>query len=146
MIIGEAPGRREDELGQPFVGISGKFLDQTFTDAGIKINKIFITSVVKHRPPKNREPKKSELAACRGWWQEQVKIIQPKLIITLGKVAAKEVAGIKAFKESVGKMTKTGGIKYFPMYHPAAAMRFPGIKKSYTASLDKLSRLPICRE
>ncbi|MGB9609278.1 MAG: uracil-DNA glycosylase family protein [Patescibacteria group bacterium] len=87
LIIGEAPGKEEDKQGRPFCGRAGKFLDELLKIANLKRQEVFITNVVKCRPPKNRRPKKEEIEKCRPWLVEQIKILKPKLIITLGALA-----------------------------------------------------------
>jgi len=133
MFLGESPGKTENRLGRPFVGKSGKFLDSLFKEFGIKRKKVFITSVLKCHPPANRKPKRDELEACRIWWQTQLEVIKPKLVVLLGEVATKEVLGQKVkgkrqkFGKVRGKIIKLGKIKYFVTYHPAAGRRFPRI-------------------
>lgn len=130
MFIGESPGREEDLTGRPFVGRAGKFLNELFKKNKIDRKKVFITSVIKHRPPQNRQPKKSELKACRKWWEEQIKIINPKLIVLLGKVAFDTVINErKTFNKYRGKFLMKNRRQYFATYHPAAGIRFPKIKK-----------------
>ena len=143
MMIGEAPGRLEDESGTPFVGPAGKFLDKTLDEFELKRRNIYITSVIKHRPPKNRDPRADELAGCRVWWQEQIKIINPKLVFTLGRIAAKEVIGPGTLKGKLGKSVFQQGIHYLPTYHPAAAMRFPKINRVFQKTLKKIKNFAV---
>lgn len=126
MLIGEAPGEKEDELGLPFVGAAGKELDIILELAGIDRKEIFITNVVKCRPAGNRNPKTDEIAACNRYLREQIKIIDPKVIILLGNVALYLVTGV------IGGITKSRGKKmeYFsrtviPSFHPAYVVRNP---------------------
>ncbi len=126
MLIGEAPGEKEDELGLPFVGAAGKELDIILELAGIDRKEIFITNVVKCRPAGNRNPKTDEIAACNRYLREQIKIIDPKVIILLGNVALYLVTGV------MGGITKGRGKKmeYFyrtviPSFHPAYVVRNP---------------------
>ncbi len=125
MFIGEAPGREEDKTGRPFFGRAGKLLDKLLEDNKIKREKVFITSVVKCRPPKNRKPKTEELKSCRQWWQKQIEIINPKKITILGKTAFDEVIGLGEFKDYRGKWLEINSRFYLPLYHPAAALRSP---------------------
>ena len=127
VFIGEAPGKKEDELGQPFVGAAGKFLNEMLELIDLKREDIYITNIVKYRPPNNRDPNPKEKSACRAWLLEELKIISPKLIIFLGRHAMNnffpdlQISGahgkllIKSFK---GMSTKY----FFPLYHPAAAL------------------------
>lgn len=127
MFIGEGPGRREDELGRPFVGAAGKFLDEMLELINLKRGDVFITNVVKCRPPQNRDPLPEEIDACWIWLLEQIKIIQPKLIITLGRhsmnkflpnMKISETHG-QAFKKEINNM---GRKIFYVLYHPAAAL------------------------
>lgn len=129
MILGEAPGKTEDKTGRPFCGRAGKLLDELLKANKINRKKVFITSALKCRPPKNRSPKADELKACRSWRQEQVKVIKPKIIILLGAVAFKEVMDQgENFKDFRGRFIAKNNFRYFPVYHPAAGLRFPKIK------------------
>jgi DNA polymerase len=104
MLVGEAPGLQEDRQGQPFVGPAGKLLDQALQQAGLNRAELYLTNVVKHRPwlrsggrPKNRAPKQSEVNACRRWLQQELALIQPRIIVCLGATAARELLG-RGFK------------------------------------------------
>lgn len=138
MFIGEAPGQKEDLIGKPFVGRAGKLLTQLLEKNRLERKKFFITSVLKHRPPKNRQPKKSELKSCKDWWQKQITIIKPRLIVLLGKVAFDTVIGEGQFSDSRGKLLTKNGKLYFPVYHPAAGLRFPKIRKVLENDFQKL--------
>lgn len=111
MLIGEAPGKEEDRKGAPFVGRSGRYLNETLERNGLRREDLYITAVVKHRPPDNRNPHKEEIAACIGYLGEEIGIIQPEVIVLMGKTAREHVAERK-------------GIRYLRTSHPAAAMRF----------------------
>jgi DNA polymerase len=126
MIIGQAPGRNEDETGRPFIGRAGKFLDKLLEQAGIRRSDVFITSVVKCFPPKNRIPKKDEIKACNSYLREQIRLVKPKVIVLLGNVAIRAVLG----NLKHGKPVRIDDITYLPTYHPAAGMRFPKIRKA----------------
>jgi uracil-DNA glycosylase family 4 len=139
MIIGEAPGREEDLSGRPFCGRAGKLLSQLLKENGFERERIFITSVVKHRPPKNRQPKRLEVSACRTWWEKQIEIIKPRLIILLGRVATGTVLGKEAWARR-GRMFSQNSQKYFVTYHPAAGLRFPKIKKILEKDFKKLKQ------
>src|SRR5262249_15241942 len=119
MLIGEAPGRQEDEQGHPFVGAAGKFLDQVLDGTKLDRNDLFITNTVKCRPPKNRPPKGPEIEICTSnYLFHQIELIDPKLIMVLGGIAAKAVLGIKNVSESRGKVIRKDGRKYIVAYHP----------------------------
>jgi DNA polymerase len=120
MIIGEAPGKDEDESGLPFVGASGRFLNSVLEGTGIKRQDFFITNTVKCRPPKNRTPKRLEIDTCTSnYLFEQIELINPKLIMLLGGVAAKKLLGIKTVGEARGRVINHEGRKYIVGYHPA---------------------------
>ncbi|MFP4111924.1 MAG: uracil-DNA glycosylase, partial [Candidatus Woesearchaeota archaeon] len=113
MLIGQNPGKEENNTGKPFVGRSGRFLDETLEKNNINRKDIFITSVVKHATPKNRKPKEDEVAACYPYLEEQIKEIKPKIVLLMGNVAK--------------SIQRAKNIRYIETYHPAAAMRFPKI-------------------
>ncbi len=137
MFIGEAPGRQEDLTGRPFIGRAGELLNRLLKIAQIKRENVFITSVIKHRPPKNRQPQKPEIKACKIWWQKQIEILKPKLIILLGRVASDTVLGKDFWKER-GRLYQKEGERYFITYHPAAGLRFPKIKKILEKDFKRL--------
>ena len=120
MIIGEAPGREEDESGKPFVGSAGRFLNHVLEGTGLDRGDFFITNTVKCRPPKNRTPKSIEVGTCTAnYLFEQIELINPKLVMLLGGVAAKTVLGVKSVNEARGKMIEREGRRFIVGYHPA---------------------------
>lgn len=120
MIIGEAPGREEDASGHPFVGSAGGFLNQVLAGSGLSREDFFITNTVKCRPPQNRVPKKGEIDTCTSHYLfEQIELINPKLIMLLGGVAAKKILGIKTINAVRGQIIEHEGRKYLVGYHPA---------------------------
>lgn len=120
MLIGEAPGREEDESGHPFVGAAGRFLDQVLQGTGIDRDDLFITNIVKCRPPKNRTPRVGEVETCTSnYLFEQIELIDPKLIVLLGGVAAKKMLGVKSVNEARGRVIERDGRQYLVGYHPA---------------------------
>jgi uracil-DNA glycosylase family 4 len=142
MLIGEAPGREEDFQGRPFVGRSGKILDEILRQAGLPRDTLFITSVVKCRPPDNRTPMRSEQETCfRAHGQRQIQIIQPKVICLLGGVAAKTLLGIERVSEKRGKISEKGGYRFFPTYHPAAAGRSRTWHQALSRDMKRLREL-----
>ncbi len=138
MFIGQAPGRYEDAGGRPFVGRAGKLLDEILAEAGLKRKDVFITSVLKCFPPKNRLPKKDEVESCKPYLLEQIKLISPKTIILLGNVAISTLLG-KTGKlgEIHGREISKGGTTHVPTYHPAAAVRFPRLKTTILKDVRK---------
>jgi uracil-DNA glycosylase len=120
MIIGEAPGREEDESGHPFVGATGRFLDHVLEGTGIDRRDFFITNTVKCRPPKNRTPRKLEVETCTSnYLFEQIALVNPRLIVLLGLVAAKKMLGVKSIGEARGRIIERDGRRFLVGYHPA---------------------------
>jgi len=120
MLIGEAPGREEDETGHPFVGAAGRFLDQVLEGTGIDRGDLFITNIVKCRPPNNRPPRVGEVETCTSSYLfEQIELIDPALIVLLGGVAAKKMLGVKSVNEARGRVIERDGRRYLVGYHPA---------------------------
>jgi uracil-DNA glycosylase len=123
MFVGEAPGRKEDELGMPFVGMAGKILDQVLDKAGIDRSKVFITNVVKCRPPGNRIPDEDETTACiTNHLQRQISVIRPRIICVMGRTALESLLGMKSILANRGKTVFRNDIKYFLTIHPAATI------------------------
>ena len=120
MIIGEGPGRDEDKTGHPFVGASGRFLNDVLKGTGLDREDFFITNIVKCRPPGNRTPKRNEVDTCTGnYLFEQIDLVNPKLIMLLGGVAAKKLLGLKTITEARGRVIEHEGRRYVVGYHPA---------------------------
>jgi uracil-DNA glycosylase len=138
IAVGEAPGREEDLTGRPFIGRSGKLLTKLLELAGIKREKVFITSVAKHRPPNNRKPTKEEIKICLPYLLEQIKIINPKKIILLGQTAFSVFFPGEKLKNFRGKLIKKNGRDFFVAYHPAAGLRFQKMKKILEKDFRKL--------
>lgn len=128
MLVGEAPGAREDETGRPFVGRSGELLESLLAEIGLARDDVFITSILKSRPPKNRTPTQFEIRACRPYLERQIELINPRVVVLLGGVAISSLIGPWKVSESHGRFYESGSQTYFITYHPAAALRFPKIK------------------
>jgi DNA polymerase len=122
VVIGEAPGAKEDAEGRPFVGRAGRLLDQLLAEAGLAREQVFITNVLKARPPRNRDPRADEVAHHLGWLQAQLDVIRPRLLVPVGRHALKRFAPRAAIGEVHGRVLEVDGRTLFPMYHPAAAM------------------------
>lgn len=138
MFIGEGPGFHENEQGRPFVGASGKFLDQLLAQAGLTRSDVFIANVVKCRPPGNRDPQVDELAACDEYLETQIKTINPSIIVTLGRFSmGKFIPGAK-ITAIHGQMQRIGDRFVIPMYHPAAALHQAALKPSILADFASL--------
>jgi uracil-DNA glycosylase len=122
MFVGEAPGATEDSLGRPFVGRAGRLLDELIGEAGLVREDVWITNVVKARPPSNRDPKAPEVAHCMPWLERELAIIRPRLVVPLGRHALKHFAPEAKIGEVHGQVLQAGARELFPLYHPAAAM------------------------
>ena len=139
MFIGEAPGRSEDEKGRPFVGAAGRILDELLKKAGIERSQVFITNIVKCRPPNNRVPKEDELTACRPYLDRQIALIKPKVICILGRTAYSSLLGGSSITANRGKILERAGQKYFLTFHPAAVIYNKGLLSVLEADLKKLA-------
>jgi uracil-DNA glycosylase family 4 len=122
VLIGEAPGRQEDLTGMPFVGAAGKLLTELLDSAGFKREDVFITSIVKYRPPNNRDPKPSEKEESWPYLLRQLRVIQPKLVVTLGRHSMGYFVPNQTITEAHGKLIEGGEWPVLPVYHPAAAL------------------------
>ncbi len=122
MFIGEAPGYYEDQQGKPFVGAAGKFLDQLLALAGLDREQVYITNIVKCRPPNNRDPLPNEIDTCRAWLQQQLDTIKPKIVVTLGRYSMAYFFPGETISKIHGQQRKRDDLLIIPMYHPAAAL------------------------
>lgn len=143
MFIGEAPGANEDKEGIPFCGAAGKFLDEMLGTIGLLRKDIFITNVVKCRPPGNRDPEDDEKVACRPYLEKQIELIKPKVIVALGRhAAASLLPGQPSISQIHGKALKRpNGIVYLPLYHPAAALHNGGLRSTLLADFAKITAI-----
>jgi DNA polymerase len=139
MFIGEGPGFYENEQGRPFVGAAGKFLDELLMRAHLQREKVFITNVVKCRPPGNRDPLPEELSACNGYLERQIEAINPIVIVTLGRFSMAKFMGNVRISDVHGQSRWVNGRLVVAMFHPAAALHQPSLKN---AILDDFGRLP----
>jgi DNA polymerase len=120
MLIGEAPGREEDESGRPFVGAAGRFLHQLLAKNGLSRADLFITNIVKCRPPGNRPPRRDEVDTCTAHYLfKQIALVNPPLVMLLGSVAAKKLLGLSRIADVRGRIIERDGRKYLVGYHPA---------------------------
>jgi uracil-DNA glycosylase len=147
LLVGEAPGRTEDEVGLPFQGLSGKFLNQSLARLGLTRDDVFTTSVNKCRPPGNRNPRSDEIAACAPYLDRQLALIDPKVVLAMGGTAA-----ARLHPEARGPVVKVAELRgqIHPLgperallvtYHPAAAMRFPKQRQPFADDLQRAARL-----
>lgn len=125
MLVGEAPGAREDQSGRPFVGLAGQILTRGLEAAGVSRDSVFITSVVKCRPPKNRLPGRAEVAACLPLLRQQLERIRPGIVVCLGSLASRTLLGDPKLKvsEARGTWFRKDGMAIMPVFHPAAILR-----------------------
>ena len=139
MFIGEGPGGDEDKIGEPFVGKAGGLMNKAFDVIGLKREDVYITNVVKCRPPNNRDPEEDEIKACMDYLRNQVMIIKPKIIVLLGRIALQNILG-KEYKitQARGKWIEKKGILYLPTWHPAALLRDETKKIEFLKDLKEL--------
>ena len=138
MFIGEAPGRNEDEQGRPFVGAAGKLLTEALQEAGLSRKDVFITNVVKCRPPNNRVPTDEERNTCRTYLERQIKLINPKVICILGRTAYESLLKGTSITSNRGKLVKHDNRFYFLTVHPAAVIYNPDLKSVFKKDIINL--------
>jgi DNA polymerase len=142
MFIGEGPGSREDKLGRPFVGAAGKFLDELLEQAGVTRADVWITNVVKCRPPGNRDPQPVEVETCTtNYLDNQIKIVNPSIIVTLGRHSMGRFFAKAKITQIHGQMQKIGNRFVIPMFHPAAALHQTSLRPVILADFAKLPEL-----
>jgi len=138
MFIGEGPGFHENEQGLPFVGAAGSFLDELLEQAGLNREEVFITNVVKCRPPGNRDPQSEELDACKTYLERQIAVINPDVIVTLGRVSMGHFINNGKISLIHGRKFWSYGRMIIPMYHPAAALHQPSLRSVVKEDFAKL--------
>ncbi len=141
MFIGEAPGWHEDQQGRPFVGPAGKYLEQLLGLIGLTRQQVYITNIIKTRPPANRDPLPVEIANCRPWLERQIEIIRPRMIVTLGRYSMATFFPGKTISKIHGTAQKRDGMLYFAMYHPAAALHQQSLRQTIEADVRKIPGL-----
>lgn len=141
MFIGEAPGWNEDQQGRPFVGPAGKFLDDLLVSIHLDRKTVYITNVIKTRPPNNRDPLPDEIANCRPFLEKQIELIHPKMIVTLGRYSMAMFFPGKTIGRIHGTFQKQNGVIYFAMYHPAAALHQAALRQTLMADMLKIPAL-----
>jgi uracil-DNA glycosylase family 4 len=140
LFIGEAPGKKEDSQGLPFIGAAGKFLNELLGMINLKRDLVYITNIVKYRPPNNRDPLPEEKAAFMPYLDEQINIIRPKLIVTLGRHSMNCFMPDLKISEVHGKTKRLLGRVYLPLFHPAAALYNGGLRQTL---IDDFANIPI---
>ncbi len=146
VFIGEAPGKKEDETGIPFVGSAGKFLSEMLESIKMKREHIYITNIVKYRPPENRDPTLKEKESCREWLYEELKFIKPKLIVFLGRHSMNDFFSDLKISDAHGKLIHKKfadfPTEYFlPLYHPAAAMYNGKLRATLISDFKKIPKI-----
>jgi DNA polymerase len=141
VFIGEAPGWNEDQQGRPFVGAAGKFLDELIQSIGLTREQVYICNVIKCRPPENRDPMPTELQACQTWLDEQLKLLNPKIVVTLGRYSMAKFFPGQSISKIHGKESKRDGIIYYPMYHPAAALHQQTLRQTIQQDMLRIPAL-----
>ena len=139
MFIGEGPGYYEDQQGRPFVGRAGQVLNDLLATIGLKREDVYIANMLKCRPPENRDPLQDEIAACGGYLDRQIKLIAPKVIVTLGRFSFGKFFPGEAISKARGTPRKWGDLWIYPIYHPAAVLHNPRLKPALE---DDFKRLP----
>jgi uracil-DNA glycosylase len=141
MLIGEAPGWNEDQQGRPFVGAAGRFLEELLAKAGMKRDEVFITNVVKSRPPGNRDPLPDEIAACAPYLERQIEVIDPDVIVTLGRFSMARWFPGERISRIHGQPKQVGRRLIVPMYHPAAALHQQALRATIEEDFGRLPKI-----
>jgi uracil-DNA glycosylase len=141
MIVGEAPGFNEDRQGEPFVGAAGKLLDTLLARIELSRADVYITNVLKCRPPMNRDPMPNEAEACSPYLKEQMALVQPKVVLILGRHALERLMpGQGSISRIHGSLIRRGDLAYVPLYHPAAALHNGALVADLERDFDALKR------
>lgn len=141
VFIGEAPGWHEDQQGRPFVGPAGKFLDELLASIGLKREDVYICNVIKCRPPKNRDPLPTEIKTCQPWLDRQLELINPRMIVTLGRYSMARYFPGETISKAHGKVRRHGNVICYAMYHPAAALHQQNLRQVIQADMLKIPSL-----
>lgn len=142
LLIGEAPGRDEDASGRPFVGRAGRILDRALAAANLARGQVFITNLVKCRPPRNRRPKAQEMATCRPYLLAEIDAVRPRVIVTLGATALRGLLGPKLeLKVARGAVLRFGGYDVLATYHPAAVLYNRSLERALRRDLRRAARM-----
>jgi uracil-DNA glycosylase family 4 len=138
MLVGEAPGATEDREGRPFCGRAGRLLDEALAAAGLQRERVYITNVVKARPPGNRDPSAAEVAHWLPWLEAELAFVRPTLVVPLGRHALSHFLPRARISELHGRLTDAGGRPLYPLYHPAAALRSTVLRETLLADARRL--------
>ncbi len=138
MFIGEGPGFQEDRQGRPFVGPAGQLLEDLLSKIGLTRDQVYICNVIKCRPPNNRDPMSTEIEACKHWLDEQIRLVNPKAVVTLGRFSMSRWFPGQSISRIHGRPIKRDGRLIFPMYHPAAALHQQNLRATLEEDMKKL--------
>jgi uracil-DNA glycosylase family 4 len=138
VFIGEAPGWHEDQQGRPFVGPAGMFLNELIKSIVLKREQVYITNVIKCRPPQNRDPLPTEIQNCRSWLDRQIELINPRMVVTLGRYSMAMFFPGKSISKIHGTAQRQDNIIYYAMYHPAAALHQQSLRQIVEADMLKI--------
>ncbi len=141
VFVGEAPGWHEDQQGLPFVGPAGQYLNQLIASINLKREQVYITNIIKCRPPGNRDPLPAEILACCKWLEGQTELIRPKIVVTLGRYSMAMFFPGKSISKIHGTAQKRDDIIYYAMYHPAAALHQQSLRQTIEADMLKIPSL-----
>ncbi len=141
VFIGEAPGKNEDEQGLPFVGAAGKFLNEMLAGVGLERQDVYITNIVKYRPPNNRDPEPAEKEAFWPYLLRQLKVIQPKLVVTLGRHSMEYFLPGQKISQIHGEAKRRGDLVIMPLFHPAAALYNGSMRATLVDDFTKIPKL-----
>ena len=141
VFVGEAPGKTEDLNGEPFIGSAGKILDNALRNAGLTRDTVYITNIVKCRPPENRAPNEEERKMCQAYLENEFRLIKPKIICLLGNTAYKTILGGGEISKNHGKLINKDGFLYFITFHPAAVIYNQKLAKEFKKDIKKIVEL-----
>ena len=141
MFIGEAPGFHEDRRGQPFIGAAGAFLDELLKMITLRREDVYICNVLKCRPPQNRDPQPNEIEACRSYLDRQIELVHPEIVVTLGRFSMARWFPGARISRIHGQPRRLGGRLYYPMYHPAAALHQPSLRRTIEEDMRRIPEL-----
>ncbi len=141
MLVGEAPGRREDQSGRPFVGSAGKRLEGMLKLAGLSRDDVFITNIVKCRPPRNRRPRREEAETCHQYLRREIEALNPSLVVLLGVTALKQFFPSSEISTARGVVVESGGRRYLPTYHPASMIYNRSLERAVSRDFRELKKL-----
>lgn len=138
VFVGEAPGYHEDQQGRPFVGAAGKLLEQSLADIEMNREEVYICNILKHRPPGNRDPLPEEIHACRPWLDRQLELLDPKLVVTLGRFSMAYFIPTAKISQIHGQVYQAESRLILPLYHPAAALRSAAVMEDFRSDFRKI--------